>query len=150
MRGDHRLSQAEAAIAGRDFGMREYTKSAVLESALQVGKQVHVVERSAAQADAIQSSAFADHLRQLHKNLNQAIVKTLADARNREMVLQVCDEGLESRFRVHHPGFLPANEIDRISMGHVHIPDLHFKLNGRLRFVVHLAANSCQCGYRVE
>lgn len=70
MRRDQRLSQAEAAISGGDFGLCENVKSGVFQASLQAGKQVDIVERSTAQTDAIKGSVCPDRLGQFHKTFD--------------------------------------------------------------------------------
>lgn len=70
MRRDQRLSQAETAISGGDIGLGEDVKSGVFQASLQAGKQVHIVERSTAQADAIKGSVCPDQLGQFHEGFD--------------------------------------------------------------------------------
>ena len=70
MRRNQRLSQAQAAISGGDFSLGEDVKSCLLEAPLQAGKQVDIVERSTAQADAIKGSVCSDQLGQFHKSFD--------------------------------------------------------------------------------
>ena len=54
MRGDQRLSQAQPAVAGRDFSMAENFESRRNQPRRQVFEQVGIVECPATQADPIE------------------------------------------------------------------------------------------------
>ena len=54
MRGHHGLPEAQAAISGGNFVLCEDVEAGSRQSANQIDRQVEIVERAAAQADAIE------------------------------------------------------------------------------------------------
>ena len=65
MRGDQCLPQAKPAVAGGNVMMRKHLKSTVLQAFFETLLQVHVLERSAAQAHAFQVGSLPHQLRYL-------------------------------------------------------------------------------------
>ena len=67
MRGDERLPQADAAIAGRHLGVKIHFKILFAQRGKQQPEQQNILKTAAAKAHAIQAMSFAKLLRDSKK-----------------------------------------------------------------------------------
>jgi len=69
VRGDENLSQAQTAVASGNLVVGENLKPFGGEHSLEPSCQIHVVERPAAEADAVQSAALPQGHCDVHESI---------------------------------------------------------------------------------
>lgn len=76
VRGDERLSQAQAAVARGNFRVRENLESCRGQVSYKVFKEENILERAAAQANSIETALPSHALRCGRQRRNQTQMKT--------------------------------------------------------------------------
>jgi hypothetical protein len=100
MRCNHGLAQSQPAVSRGYFAVGEYLEAVFLQAGLQVREQVDVVERSSAEADAVDASCLPDQLRHLFESSNQTVMKPLAYRRRRRSEPKVSHDRFECSLRI--------------------------------------------------
>src|SRR5450755_1261701 len=103
MGSNHCLSQAQTAVSGRHFVLREHFKPCTAKLGLQPIAEIDIVERASTQADAIQTRFVSYPFRNLGKRLDQAVVEALAHLRDGGIVPKVLQQGFKHGASVDNP-----------------------------------------------